>query len=208
MDNAKVVFVCPKCKKITEVLINSVKQDEFICANCKEVYYASKLPRLALKIINELGKLFKKHAKYNSYTQIEFERDFMIKDDTQDFFIQALKEFKEQDEYSRPLPRFQILAYQFKCINTSTRMLLHDDSILYPYNYAIPASYSFSYTYNEVLDKPYLKASYKSLPTCKDDEFLGLYLFDYANLIYYTKLYNAYLRAFSQTHKTFAYLLN
>jgi len=103
-------------------------------------------------------------------------------------------------------PRFEILAYQFKYIDTSARMLLHDDSIAHPKDYFIPANYQFSYKFSEVMDEPYLNASHKDIPSERDRKFLGLHLLDYADLIHYTRLYNAYLRAFSHTHCTFACL--
>ncbi|MFW5624251.1 MAG: hypothetical protein ACOCMW_00315, partial [Campylobacter hyointestinalis] len=76
-------------------------------------------------------------------------------------------------------PRFDIIGYQFKCINTSVKMFLHDDSILDPRYYDIPAFYNFSYTFSEITEKPYYKASHKDLSST-NDEFAGLYLLDYS----------------------------
>ncbi|MBE3021601.1 hypothetical protein [Campylobacter sp. 7477a] len=205
MHEAKINFACPKCKQATAAYISTVKLNTFECSHCHERLYADALPRLAHKLSKELCKLFKRHANAYFYTRIEFERDYECVDDTNIFFSNALKAFQDKDALFTP-PRFEILAYQFKCKNTAVRMLLHDDSIAHPDDYLIPTCHRFSYKFSEVTDEPYLPVSSKDTSKERDDEFLGLYLFDYADLIHYTRLYNAYLRAFSQTHRTFACL--
>lgn len=167
--------------------------------------YAGALPKLAYNLSKEFHRLFKKHANAYFYTRIEFERDYEEIDDGGVFFLNELEAFKEKDILVT-LPRFEILAYQFKCKDTGARMLLHDDSMAHPNDYFIPADYQFSYKFSEVMDEPYLQASYKDIPSEKDSEFVGLHLLDYADLIHYTRLYNAYLRAFSHTYSTFACL--
>ena len=185
MHEAKMNFACPKCKQATAISITTLKLDTFECYHCKERLYAGALPKLAYKLSKEAQRLFKKHANVYFYTRIEFERDFQEIDDGGQFFFDELKSFKDKDIFVYP-PRFEILAYQFKCIDTSARMLLHDDSIAHPKDYSIPACYQFSYKFSEVMDEPYLKASHKDIPSEKDREFLGLYLLDYADLIHYT----------------------
>ena len=205
MHEAKMNFACPKCKQATAISITTLKLDTVECYHCGEKLYAGALPKLAYKLSKEFHRLFKKHANAYFYTRIEFERDFQEIDDGGRFFFDELKSFQDNDMLIAP-PRFEILAYQFKCIDTSVRMLLHDDSIAHPKDYFIPANYQFSYKFSEVMDEPYLNASHKGIPSEQDRKFLGLHLLDYADLIHYTRLYNAYLRAFSHTHCTFACL--
>lgn len=205
MHKAKMKFFCPKCKQVTDVNILSVRAKEVYCYHCNEIFSADNLLKSLFRLSKELHKLFKKHANISCFTRVEFERDYKLSINTLDFFFSQVKDCQDKDEYhSGFFPRFDIVAYQFKCKYSSVRMLLHDDSISYPQDYLIPASFSFSYKFSEIIEKPFLSVSQRDVRTKRNNEFAKLHLFDYADLVHYTKLYNAYLRAFSKKHQCFA----